>query len=130
MAKNKVQSHPLTTENLHLINQGVIASTLDAHIRRALSDLEDRPMDKKARKVTLEIVMVPNADATGNSCEDADIQFKVKCSLPPAQTREYRMPTQTKEVRGVAVTTASFTPHQEPEPEREHANAGDDSDSE
>ena len=70
----------LRTSTLHDIRDGLLAQQLDTELVKVHSDCVDRPLLKKARKVTLEITITPTGE--DDPLESVDIEFQVKSSIP------------------------------------------------
>jgi hypothetical protein len=77
-------------QELESLDGGKAVRALDAHIKRAALDCYDRPGDKKARKVTLEIELVPAMDAEGN-CDEVHAKIRAASTVPKHVTKPYSL---------------------------------------
>lgn len=68
------------------IDGGAIVEEFDRHLERARQDCADRPDIGKARKVVLEVSIVP--DASGGL---VGVGFNVKSSMPKGEIEPYQM---------------------------------------
>jgi len=59
-------------------------------LARVVGDCEDRPGEKSARTITLQVAVVPILDASG-VCDDAKVQMVITDSVPKRKTRIYDM---------------------------------------
>lgn len=57
-------------------------------LQRVIADCEDRPMDDKERKVTLEFKCIPIVEPNG-TCDEIKGKFHVTSSVPKLRTKEY-----------------------------------------
>lgn len=80
----------LSLAGLSLLDLGKTEAALAQHLRRVARDCYDRPGDRKARKVSLEIAVTPVLDADGG-CELVKVQVQVTSAVPKMRTREYEM---------------------------------------
>ena len=62
-------------------NDGKLAAAFDHHLRLAFEDVNDRPGEKKARKVTLQVEVVPIVHQDG-ATTDCQILAQVKSTVP------------------------------------------------
>jgi len=69
----------LRTATLTEIRDGILALQLDTELAKIHADCVDRPGLKKARKVSLEITVIPIGD---DPLDAVDVQFQVKSSIP------------------------------------------------
>ena len=76
----------LNLENVKHMADGTIAQAFQVHMKRAISDAEDRPGDKKSRKVTLEFEVTPVVLQDG-AVTEVQIEAKVKSTVPPHVSR-------------------------------------------
>lgn len=77
-----------TLKNLDELDGGKAAVAFENHVRRAALDCTDRPGDKAARKVVLEVLLVPVMEQ-GGDCVSVDAQIKVSSAVPKHQTKPY-----------------------------------------
>jgi hypothetical protein len=80
----------LSLETLSNLDMGKISATLEVHLKRAITDCEDRPADQKARSVLLQFDLIPtlNDDA---SCTEASLQIQCHSKVPTHKTRVFNM---------------------------------------
>jgi hypothetical protein len=70
------------------LDGGRVRIAMDQLLKMAALDCEDRPGEKKARKLTLQLELKPVLDQDG-MCEDVKCTVQMKSSLPTRKTREY-----------------------------------------
>jgi hypothetical protein len=80
----------LSLETLDQLDMGKISATLEVHLRRAIADCEDRPLDPKARSVTLQFDMTPIV-TDDRDCTEANLQVQCHSKVPTHKTRVYNM---------------------------------------
>ncbi|MGA2035378.1 MAG: hypothetical protein ABSG68_24285 [Thermoguttaceae bacterium] len=80
----------LTLANIGELDNGLALETFQTALKRAVKDCLDRPGDKRARKVTLQMNVTPVAQIQGNAidCDGAKGVFLCKCRIPDYETRE------------------------------------------
>lgn len=80
---------PLTLATLKKLDLGRVGMAFDRLLKQAISDCVDRPGDDRARKVTLQIDLVPVKQVHDNtiSCEGAKGAVKAKLALPNYETQ-------------------------------------------
>lgn len=81
---------PLTLKSLADLDLGKGAEAFQRHLRRAIEDCMDRPADTTARKVTLEISVVPVMEQ-GGDCTEVAAQIHCASKVPPHRTKIYSM---------------------------------------
>jgi hypothetical protein len=69
---------------------GVIAAAVDAAMKRAVADCDDRPALKAGREVTLKLKFSPRMDAYGMA-EEALFEFSMGEKLPGRSSKAYSM---------------------------------------
>jgi len=77
-----------TLENLKDLDGGKAAVAFLQHVSRAANDCSDRPGDKTARKVTMEITLLPVMEP-GGDCTEVAAQIRVSSTVPKHQTKAY-----------------------------------------
>lgn len=77
-----------TLANICELDGGVAAVTFEQLVRRAALDCMDRPGDGKARKITLEVTLIPRQEQCGD-CTEVEAQVHAKCTVPPHRTKPY-----------------------------------------
>lgn len=82
---------PLDFEHLNLLDEGRINKLLLYHLQRAAQDLQARPGDKTARKVTLEFSVKPILDGLTGECDGAFIEIEAKSKVPVHRSKPYQM---------------------------------------
>lgn len=85
-----ITEQELTLGSLDELDGGKIGRLVKNHLRRAADDCYDRPSDDRARKVTIEIELVPIDDGHG-SAESVKTRVKCVCKVPHHQSRPYEM---------------------------------------
>jgi hypothetical protein len=76
--------------NLPQPEGGKFSILADNLIERALKDLRERPHDKKARKVVLQLEFTP-ADSSDSDCREIDFRFVAKTSVPNYLAMPHRL---------------------------------------
>ena len=71
----------LKLQTLADFNGGKVAAAFDHHVKRVIEDCDDRPGETKARKITLEVEVVPRILQDG-AATDCEITAKVKSTVP------------------------------------------------
>jgi hypothetical protein len=80
--------HYFQLDSLKDLDGGRVAEAFAQAVRRAVSDCEDRPTEENARKVTLQLELLP-VMASDGSCEGVSAAFQVKDSIPTRKSRIY-----------------------------------------
>lgn len=78
-----------TFASLGDLDNGRVAAALNEELRKVAEDISDRPANKTARKVTMEMSFSPSGDA--GTVEAVAVDVKCKSSVPSQQTRTYTM---------------------------------------
>lgn len=103
------EKRPLSLHTLPDLDSGVIAAQFDEFIKQVLQDCDERPNDKSARKVSLELQFVPVPSATGQVADEVELSFHIASRIPKAKSRSYHMPLATRHnARGEAIPVAQF----------------------
>jgi hypothetical protein len=76
----------LNLKNLAELDDGLLASSFEAAVREVIFDMNDRPVDDCARKVTLELIFKP--DHRGGDLDLVKLEHKVKAVIPSREGRE------------------------------------------
>lgn len=81
----------LTMENLGQLGGGVVPEVWSDAIRQAVRDCLDRPGDKRARKVVLQMCIVPVATVVGNTIDCSGAKGTVQCrtKIPDRESQEF-----------------------------------------
>ncbi len=79
-----------TLESLAELDGGKAVKAFEQHVRRAALDCMDRPADATARKVTLELELVPVLEP-GGDCTEVSARFRAASALPKHQTKLYSL---------------------------------------
>ncbi len=78
----------LSLENLRELDLGKVAEAFQMLLQRAAKDCEDRPGDRRARKVILEANLTPVLTQEGH-CDEVHPVFKIRAKLPDYQSKAY-----------------------------------------
>jgi hypothetical protein len=80
----------LSLESIKELDGGAAMHTFQDAVQRAVKDCIERPGDKRARKVVLQLALVPVPMITGNTidCDGAKGAFQCKVKIPDWETRE------------------------------------------
>lgn len=82
------------TASLATLDGGRIAAALERELKQAVQDCRDRPAEKKARKVTLQIEIAPEVvDNTADLCT-IGLQCQIQARFPSRASRTYSMDVQ------------------------------------
>jgi hypothetical protein len=94
----------LTVETLHELDFGSIGIAFEKHLARVVQDCIDRPGDKRARTVLLEMKVVPVVEIRGSTidCEGAKGTFKLKSKVPSVMTAVWYSTRSPLEITGKA----------------------------
>lgn len=76
-------------ESLAQIDGRRVAIAFDNALKRIAADCEDRPADKKARKVILQVEIVPVCDIESGICDSVETIVQIKDSVPTRKTAPY-----------------------------------------
>jgi len=95
---------PFQLGSLPQLEDGRVEVAFNAAIQQVLDDLYDRPNVKKARKVTMEFTLEPQADDAG-MLENVEAKVAFKTTTPARETRTFSMPVRRK--RGKTVCSFS-----------------------
>lgn len=77
----------LSLENLKELGDGKVQVAFGLELKRALMDCLNRPNEKKARKVTLDVSVTPVAQ--DGDCEGVNVAFDIKSTVPARKTQSY-----------------------------------------
>jgi hypothetical protein len=77
-------------ESLKDLKNGEALVTFQTAVQRAVKDCIDRPGDKRARKVILQMTLKPVPQITGNTidCDGAKGTFQCRVRIPDWETQE------------------------------------------
>ena len=78
----------LTLETLDKIDYGKGSMAFQCHLARAVHDCIDRPGDKRARKITIQLNLCPVAEINGTQidCDSISGTVKVASKIPDHET--------------------------------------------
>ena len=76
----------LSIETLKDYDDGLLAAAFMANLRAVIADLNERPSDDRARKLSLEMAFVPSAH--GGDLDRVNIEYKVKHNIGGHEGRE------------------------------------------
>jgi len=81
--------HALEASTIVHLDRGLPAAALDRAIRQAVRDCLDRPGDKRARKVTLQLTIAPICQTDENvlTCEGATGAAQIRVKLPDYESQ-------------------------------------------
>lgn len=82
-------NHKLSLRTIEKLDDGRIAAAFKIALQRAIRDCENRPANRKSRKVMLQVEVLPHLNDDGR-CYDCDFSFAIKESLPQANSAKYR----------------------------------------
>jgi len=75
------------TATLAQIDRGILGMALDLELAKAVADCRDRPAEKTAREITLNIKIKPcEPDLTGD-VDSIDLTYSVKGKHPPRKSK-------------------------------------------
>lgn len=76
----------LSADTLYKMDEGLVGSLIDYHLRNAVRDIIDRPGEAKPRKFTLTFTLKPVV-ASGGTVDKVGVVVTAKPAYPPHQTR-------------------------------------------
>jgi hypothetical protein len=79
---------PVTFSQLVQMDGGVMELAVNAALKRAAEDCEDRPGVKRARSITLKLEVLPRLDEDG-ICDEVLYAFVMNEKLPNRSSKEY-----------------------------------------
>lgn len=77
-------------KSIAVIDGGRIAEAINQELRKAALDCDDRPGDRRPRKVVLQLEMVPKMDDKG-LCDAVDVTAQVKAVHPSRKSQKFDM---------------------------------------
>jgi hypothetical protein len=80
--------HYFDLDSLKELDGGRVAEAFTQAVRRAVADCEDRPTEENARKVTMQLELLP-VMGEGGHCEGVQASFQIKDSIPTRKSRIY-----------------------------------------
>ncbi len=80
---------PLTLATIQQVDLGRVGTAFDLLLKKAITDCIDRPADKRTRKVTLQINLLPVAQIHDKeiTCEGAKGTVHAKLTVPDYETQ-------------------------------------------
>jgi hypothetical protein len=80
----------LSLETIKSLDGGAALETFQNAVQRAVRDCMERPGDKRARKVVLQLALTPVPQIDGNTidCDGAKGVFQCRVKIPDWETRE------------------------------------------
>lgn len=85
------QEVSLDFDNLAALDEGRINALLRHHVARIAADCISRPLDKSARKVTLDFIVKPEVDPQTGECDSAFVEIECKSKVPTYRSKTYQM---------------------------------------
>lgn len=85
----------LSLASLNDLDDGRVAVAFMQELRRAVQDCMDRPGDKNARSINLELKLTPVVGDEGQ-CDGAMGEFQIKSKVPTRKSKTYSFGTNTK----------------------------------
>jgi len=81
----------LDLETLREIDSGMVMELFHAALEHAVKDCMERPADKRARKVVLQLTLAPVVSIQGNTidCDGVRGAFQCRAKLPDMETKVY-----------------------------------------
>lgn len=80
----------LDLASLKQLGDGRVAIAFDQAMRRVALDCQDRPGEKRPRKVLLEVQVIPELDDNGE-CDEVKCEFVVKDAIPTRRSKKYSL---------------------------------------
>lgn len=74
---------------LHEIDGGRIKVLFDRELRRCIEDIDDRPVDKRARTIAIKFTIKPNANPSDGLLEGGEMEVDVESKLPTYRSKKY-----------------------------------------
>lgn len=80
----------LSLDSLRELDSGLAVETFQQAVQRAVKDCLDRPAEKKARKVILQMTIVPVPVINGNTidCDGVKGAFQCRCKVPDVELQQ------------------------------------------
>jgi hypothetical protein len=104
----------LTAQNLHMMDGGNAGLVIDHAIRSITRDVQDRPMDKTARKVVITLSLKPKLHDSRPELEFLETDIEVDAKTPKRKNPEsYRMLPARDGEMPLFQPTAPFDPRQD-----------------
>jgi len=108
--RKPMEPQQLSLENLKDLDNGMLRSQFDGHVRDAMLNCTDYPSLKGKRKITIDIELEPTADANG-AISGIEASYSVKHTTPKAKSRTLVLEVEeTRDSRGLPISKAYFTP--------------------
>lgn len=82
----------LSLKSLNDLDNGRVSLAFMQELKRCVDDCMDRPGDKSARTITLELKLEP-VIGEGGECEGADGEFSIKSKVPQRRSKTYSFRT-------------------------------------
>ena len=81
----------LNFKSLAELDDGRVATAFEHEVKRAVQDCFDRPGDKKARTIMLEMSLTPITETNGGIIETDGChgEFKIKSKVPERRSKTY-----------------------------------------
>jgi hypothetical protein len=80
------QVNLLNLENLHELDDGLLAAAFLANVREVINDLNDRPTDDRSRTITMQLSFTPVEH--GRDLDRVKLEHKVTAKIPSREGRE------------------------------------------
>lgn len=81
----------LRIDTLAQLDGAKIVAAVDHELRQCVRDINDRPGDKAARVVNMQIRLVPVLDKQTGVLDSVHVQFRINSKTPIRQSAEYPM---------------------------------------
>lgn len=114
MPRNNETATTFTLASLNELDFGKIPAAFTAEMKHAVADCKDRPMETKARKVSISFILVPKIDkqSNDNHADEVEMQCEVTSTVPKRKTNVYTM--RTKQDHGLLFEPDSPTEPNQP----------------
>jgi hypothetical protein len=80
----------LTLDAIANLDGGRVRAAFDQALKRLREDCQDRPALATARKLRMDVILIPTVDEEGNLA-DVDVRFTMRDTIPARESKAYRM---------------------------------------
>lgn len=88
---SRINEVDLCFSSMEGLDEGRINKLLMHHLANVARDCINRPMDKSARKVTLEFQVKPEPDPSTGDANTATVEIECKSKVPVYRSRRFEM---------------------------------------
>ncbi len=88
------QNVKLGLDALMLLDKGVLAVVFEREVAHVVRDCDDRPLDDRPRKISIEFSFIPVVDKSGTGTvglESVVVDAQIQSSLPKRRSKQFHM---------------------------------------